>query len=433
MADSVMAPRAVAGIRRLWPPTRWALLGEAPIFIAYALLVEATVLTIVTTTAFVVPLYARDWIVLGVLAGLGVLQAELGHGVERLRRRLHRTPHINLTSVWTGAAVMLLPPPLIAALVALLYAHLALRSWYGLRNTPPFRSTFNASLAIISSCAAYRVLTWMGVDGMRGALDLGWRSLGGIAAAILAYFVVAAFIVLPGLKPERLTRRELFGDTVDNGLELATLLAGVLAALALVTLSYLIVALIALLFFVHRGVLSRQLEALAETDEKTGLCNTRGWYRLATETLSRAEREQVAGALVVIEVDRFKEISDEHGHLAADEVLNAIADKLRANVRDYDAIGRLTGAEFVILLPDLTTDDAMQVAEDIRQAVFWLRVPIVNTHKRTTHISGLTVSIGVAPYPAPGFAIHKLLSKANIALDTAKGLGHNRVQLVHTA
>jgi diguanylate cyclase (GGDEF)-like protein len=430
MADSVMASRAVTGIRRLWPPTRWALFHEAPIFIAYALLVEATVLIIVTTTAFVVPIYARDWIMLGVLAGVGVLQAEIGYSIERMRRLVTRTPHINLTSVWTGAAILLLPPTLIAALVAVLYVHLALRSWHGLRNTPPFRSTFNASLAVISSCTAYRVLTWSGVDGMRGALELGWSSLGGIAAAIATYFVAAAVIVLPGLKPERLTGRELFGGAVDNGLELATLLAGALAALALVTLSYLIVALIALLFFVHRAVLAKQLEALAETDEKTGVCNTKGWYRITTETLSRAEHEQGTGAVVVIEVDRFKEISDRHGHLAADEVLAAIADTLGENVRNHDAIGRLTGAEFVILLPEITGDLAKQIAEDIREAILGLRVPVFSARgKRTTLIRGVSVSIGVAPYPAAGFAIHKLLAAATTALDTAKELGHNQVQL----
>jgi hypothetical protein len=183
MADVPTAPGAAARIRRLWP-ARWALFHEAPVFVAYALVIEATVLTIVAITAFVVPTEVSDWIMLAVLAGLGVLQAEIGYSIERMRRLVTRAPHINLTSVWTGAAVMLLPPALIAALVAVLYTHLALRSWRGLRNTPPFRTTFNASLAIISSCASYRVLTWSGVDGMRGALDLGWSSLGGIAAAI---------------------------------------------------------------------------------------------------------------------------------------------------------------------------------------------------------------------------------------------------------
>lgn len=73
----------------------------------------------------------------------------------------------------------------------------------------------------------------------------------------------------------------------------------------------------------------------------------------------------------------------------------------------------------MILLLSLTQDDAMQVAEDIRKAVFGLRVPIVNTRKRPTHLRGLSVSIGVAPYPAAGSAIHKLLNAANIALDFA--------------
>jgi diguanylate cyclase (GGDEF)-like protein len=188
-----------------------------------------------------------------------------------------------------------------------------------------------------------------------------------------------------------------------------------------------------LLFFVHRGVLSKQLEALAETDEKTGVFNTRGWHRLAAETLSRAEREHGTGAVLMMEVDAFKEISDRYGHLAEDEVLAAIADALRENASDHDAVGRFTGAEFVVLLPNLTEEAAVRVAKDICKAVAWLRVPVVNLRKRDTFIRGLSVSIGVAPYPAAGFAIHKLLSAADTARDFAKLSGRNQVQLAKIA
>jgi diguanylate cyclase (GGDEF)-like protein len=428
MDDSAAAAGAVTGLGRFLP-ARWAVARESPGFIGYAFLVEATVLMVATITVFAVPPRPRDVLLLAVLVAMGVVQAEIGHGVERLRRRVDNTPHINLTSVWTFAGVMLLPPALIAVLVAVLYTHLALRSWHRLRNTPPFRSMFNAALAVLSSYASYRVLTWSGVDWMGGALEQGWASLGGIAAAIATYFVVAAIIVLPGLKPANRTFQELFGGWVDNGLEAATLLGGALAALALETLPFLIAALMALLFFVHRGVLVKQLEVLASTDEKTGLFNARGWHRLASETLSRAEREQGTGAVLMVDVDHFKKVNDTYGHLAGDDVLGAIAGVLTKNVRDYDAVGRFGGEEFVILLPDIATDDALRVAERIREAIGWLRVPTTTLGGRTEVIRGLSVSIGVAPYPDVGLGIEELLGAADTALDFAKHYGRNQIRM----
>jgi diguanylate cyclase (GGDEF)-like protein len=135
----------------------------------------------------------------------------------------------------------------------------------------------------------------------------------------------------------------------------------------------------------------------------------------------------------MIEVDRFHEIRDQYGYLAGDEVLTAIATTLSDNVSHHDAIARFTGAEFVILLPNLTENAALHVAEDIREAIMRQRVPVINLRKRTAIIRGLTVSIGVAPYPASGFAVHKVLAAANTALDYAKQLGHNRVRLANTA
>jgi diguanylate cyclase (GGDEF)-like protein len=429
--DDAMAARAVAGIRR-FIPAGWALSRQSSVFIGYALAVEATVLLVTATTAITVPIHLRDLVMLAVLAGMGVLQAEIGQPIERMRRRLvdHDTPHFNLTSVWTFGGVMLLPPALITVLVAVLYGHLAVRSWYGLRNMPPFRSAFNASLAVLSSCASYGVLHLCGVDGIRGALERGWGSLGGISFAIGTYFIVAALIVLPGLKPATRTFRELFGGLIDNVLELATLLAGAFAALALETLSFLIVALIALMYFVHRSVLVTQLEVLASTDEKTGLFNARGWHQIATETLNRAERERGRGAVLMVDVDRFKRINDKYGHQTGDDVLNAIAKAIHQSVREYDAVGRFGGEEFVVLLPDITLNHALAVADRIRDAVSkYVIVSAKALNGRRETIRNLSVSIGVAPYPEISLIPDVLIGAADTALMEAKLCGRNRVRV----
>jgi diguanylate cyclase (GGDEF)-like protein len=131
----------------------------------------------------------------------------------------------------------------------------------------------------------------------------------------------------------------------------------------------------------------------------------------------------------MIKVDDFKNLTNGYRRLAGDAVLAAVATALRNNVSDQDALGRFTGAEFVVLLPDVTEEAAMQVAEKIRTAVAWLRVPVVNVHGRTEVIVGMSVSISVVPYPKFGFAIYKLLSTADTTLDLGKRLGARRNQV----
>jgi diguanylate cyclase (GGDEF)-like protein len=368
---------------------------------------------------------------LGALAVLGVVQAECSRKIERARRIVDdRAPHINLTSAWTFAGVLLIPPELTAALVAVLYAHLARRSWRHLSVTPTYRTVSNGCRATLCCYASYQVLTWSGVGDIHVALQRGWASVGGIASAILIYFLIAAAIAIPGLKPADHTLSELFGGWVDNLLEVLTLLTAVVVALILVTpLPWAVVAVVGLLVFAHYAVLDRQLAQLGETDHTTGLANSKGWHRLAIATLDQAQHDHRIGALLMIKVDDFNDLSNGYRRLAGDSVLAAIAKTVSANVGDHDVIGRLTGAEFVALLRDTTQDQAMQVAERIRTEVAWLRVPVLTVHERTEVIVGMSVSIGVAPYPELGVAIHKLLTAADTALDLAKHYGGRRNQV----
>jgi hypothetical protein len=111
-------------------PRQWTLWRQRPRLIAFCLVTEAVaVATTVLAAGWVQP-GVKDVLVTLALAVLGITQSELGRQVERVRRRVNGTPHINMTSVWTFAGVLLLPPVMVAALVAVLYAHLALRSWW---------------------------------------------------------------------------------------------------------------------------------------------------------------------------------------------------------------------------------------------------------------------------------------------------------------
>ncbi|SDY05688.1 diguanylate cyclase (GGDEF) domain-containing protein [Amycolatopsis xylanica] len=423
MTDDGAAGRAPAHIRDVLFPGRWALWQQRRGLVGYCLLAEAAAVVLTVRAAVTTVPTARDLVVLATLAGMGILQAELGRQVERVRRRVNTTPHINMTSVWTFAGVLLLPAALVAALVAVLYLHLAVRSWYRLRRVPPFRTVFNASLVTLTCHAASAVLVLAGVPAMGAVLDAGWRGVVAVVLAGVVYFAVGALVALPGLTVEKRTVQALFGGWADNALEASTLCLGVLTALALATLPALAVLVVPPLLFLHRGVLVKQLEVAATTDEKTGLFNTAGWHNLATRELARVERTPDACfGVLMIDLDHFKRINDTHGHLAGDAVLKAVATAITDSVRDYDSVGRFGGEEFVVLLPDVTRTDVITVAERVRASIEVLTVATT-----ATVIDDLSASIGVAMYPDAGAAVERLLQAADEALYQAKSLGRNRV------
>ncbi|MEQ0558795.1 GGDEF domain-containing protein [Amycolatopsis sp. NEAU-NG30] len=405
----------------------WTLWRQRRSLVAYCLLVETTAVAATAVSVVTAPPGRRDFVVLGLLLALGVLQAELGRQVERMRRRVDGPPYINMTSVWTFAGVLLLPPVLVAVLVAGLYAHLAVRSWHRLRQVPPFRTILNGTLVVLTCYAAGFVLHRLGVPGMHAALTAGWRGVGAVALAAVTYFVVAAITIIPALTITTRSAKAFFGSLGDNLLEVATLCLGLLTALTLATLPALTVAIVPPLLVLHRAVLIKQLEIAATTDEKTGLFNTTGWHLLASRELARAQRNaRSTFGVLMIDLDHFKLINDEHGHLAGDAVLRAVASTIKSAVRDYDSVGRFGGEEFVVLLPDIGPAAVLAVAERIRSAIETLKVEYADGI-RTRVIGDLSASIGVATYPDGGTAVDRLLQAADRALYRAKHAGRNRV------
>ena len=138
-------------------PRRWTLWRQRPRLIVFCLVTEAVAVGSTALAAGWVHPSGKDVLVMLALAVLGIAQAELGRQVERVRRRVNGTPHINMTSVWTFAGVLLLPPVLVAALVALLYS-----TWrcelYRLQRAPAFRSAVNGSVVVLTCYAARLVL-----------------------------------------------------------------------------------------------------------------------------------------------------------------------------------------------------------------------------------------------------------------------------------
>ena len=166
------------------------------------------------------------------------------------------------------------------------------------------------------------------------------------------------------------------------------------------------------------------------TDFLTGWHNRRYLHARLKEELSRAQRQGSGLACLLIDLDRFKQINDQHGHLAGDMALREAAHRVDAHIRGSDAAARFGGDEFVVLAPGITTDQAGALAERIRLAVCERALEV----SATVEIH-LTVSIGVAGITVPREPIdlkeaaERLLSDADAALYRAKQLGRNRVEI----
>ena len=409
-------------------PFSWAIWTQPPYVFGYVVLAEVATIVATVMLALRTTVRGRDLALFGVLILLGIGQAEIGRQTERLRRQLTDTPHINLTSVWTFAGVLLLPPPLVAGLVTILYLQLSIRSWYGLREVTPWRAIMNTSFVIITCYVSRGVLELVGVHDIRYAEQHAVSGTVAIVLAAAAYFVVGAVLVFPSIWARTHSRQDLVGTWSDNFLEVATLCLGAVAAVILAALPVLAIAILPPLVILHRGVLVRQLEVAATIDDKTGVLNAASWHYVANRELAKVLAQPEGGVLSVlmIDLDRFKRINDRHGHLTGDQVLKSVAACITDEVREYDSVGRFGGEEFVVLLPRASEVEACKIAERIRQAVTAVEAAV--SHAETpTLIEDLSVSIGVATYPSGGTTLATLMHSADTALYRAKHDGRNRV------
>ena len=170
---------------------------------------------------------------------------------------------------------------------------------------------------------------------------------------------------------------------------------------------------------------NRRLQSLARTDELTGVRNRRGLRSVLEREFLRAERYGGRLALLALDLDRFKEVNDAHGHAVGDQVLRAVAQAVKGALRQVDVVGRTGGEEFVVVAPETTLDEALVVAERLRVAV---------AEASVTTPSGarvrVTVSCGVAAHRELRAAtVDELLAAADAALYRAKALGRDRVEI----
>jgi diguanylate cyclase (GGDEF)-like protein len=168
-------------------------------------------------------------------------------------------------------------------------------------------------------------------------------------------------------------------------------------------------------------ILIRELELQASRDSLTGLLNRRYFLAEAKQQLQAAHQSSHVLALLIIDLDHFKQINDQYGHLAGDEVLGAVVDALKRNLRTGDFLGRLGGEEFALLMPGTTQAEATETAERLRQAAAALQLNLQGQAIRQT------VSIGIALLNKEDVSLSSLMHRADLAMYAAKTQGRNRV------
>ena len=336
-----------------------------------------------------------------ILAGAGLAQLGAFH------TRGNQLFHTGLA--FTVAAAVALPPLAVVAVCLAQHVPDWLRQRY-----PWYIQTFNIANYTLNGLAAwamYHILQHEVAAGTR------WSALGIAAAAIAgAVFVLSNHVLLARmLRLARGHSRRSTGLFALDGLatDLGLASIGIAVGVALTTEPAAILLAVFPIILVHRTFLIPELKAKALQDEKTGLLNARGLKSPAASELARASRFGRPLSLILADVDSLREINSRDGHLAGDEALRAIADALRAELREYDVCARFGGDEFVIVLPETDHAEANNIMARIARR-------IEANEFRPQSAPGLSASFGLATLTGPTTTLEQLLEQADAAMYAAK-------------
>lgn len=290
---------------------------------------------------------------------------------------------------------------------ALLWPHLAY--WIALRSEDPYRAEIRNLLIDSAIAGAWvplmqfnllpstLIITLTTVDKISTGIHRLWlRSMPGLLLAVLAAAMLTGFAFQP-----------------------ATSMPVVLASLPVLLIHTIAVSLGSYRLIRKVSAQNLELDRLRRIDTLTGLSGRGYWEEEAQRLLQIRARDKTPACLLLIDIDDFKQVNDQHGHAAGDDVLRAVADTLRNTLRPQDRAGRLGGDEFVVLLPGTTAPDARVVAERLRSEMERLLLreyPDMRT----------TISIGLATARTSA-SLRESLKDADRALYRAKDQGRNRV------
>lgn len=410
--------------RRL-DPRRWSLWQAPRRVIVAVLVIDVVAVVLSLAVGALEPIGTADWRTLGLLVLGLVVHVETARGIERRREIVaDGQPYIELKSVWSFAGLLLLPLGLALVLVVITFAYW----WLRVTQRPVVhRWTYSAATVLIASVAAWGVLEL--VPGGLLAKVAGPVGLAVLVAAGLTRWVVnhglVVFMICLNAPGTPWWKR--LGAPTDTLIGLGALALGAALAVVALTTPWLLPVLLVPVMGMHRGFLIQQFARAARTDPKTGLANASAWRDQAERELARLRRRGGELGVIMVDIDAFKGINDQYGHLVGDAVLRAVADTLRSEVRPYDAVGRFGGEEFVVLLAEANPDQVGSTAERLRRRISECEVVVSPTLGGGT-VSGLTASIGTASYPQASRDVDGLMVSADTALYAAKHGGRNRVE-----
>jgi diguanylate cyclase (GGDEF)-like protein len=323
----------------------------------------------------------------------------------------------HLAIVFVVAAALLLPPELVVLLCVIQHVPEWMRERY-----PAEIQGFNIAnytLAALGAWTAAHV-----VLGSHVAPESALLAVGGVVAG--AVFVLFNHGTLAGMlrfaRGHSLQKTGLFSaESLSTDFVLALIGIG-LAAWWRTDLWFASVAL-APLILIHRALSVPRLREEASLDTKTGLYNAAHLSRTLPEEIGRAARFGRPLSVIVADLDLLRDINNTYGHLFGDAVLQGVADTLRGELRVYDVAVRFGGEEFAVILPETEHDEAMVVAERIRETFAEQRF----SRRGSDASVAATLSLGVASFPLNAAHADDLVHQADLALFRAKALGRNRV------
>lgn len=285
--------------------------------------------------------------------------------------------------------------------IAFILAILASTTWFAVLHPDiEARSITNSLILALANAACASAL----LVPVKPPLRTAYWFTGGAFAALAIVFLIRAIVIM--LSPDN-----TYGLYANLAINPATFFAASMTQLC-ITFGF-------VLMLNYR--LANELHDLASRDQLTGALNRRGLEEEAVRQQARCLRYKAPLAVMLIDVDHFKQINDQYGHQAGDEVLRRLTAVVQASIRTEDYFARYGGEEFCVLLPAATESDVMVIAERLRQNYAAMRV---NLEDETI---ASTISIGVADSTHTGMVFNFLVAAADQAMYRAKQTGRNRV------
>jgi diguanylate cyclase (GGDEF)-like protein len=404
-------------LRRGFP--QWPLRGLPRWLQAMVPFIVAAWLAAIAVAVAVTPLRAGQLRLFGLLIGCSAVAVELTRrsgepgGLDR-----------DVYAIWDLPLALLLPP-MYALLMPL--PRMAMTQWR-IRRAPLYRRAYTAA-AVGLAYATASVVFHAVAPSLGGGAGTGWQPLAWTAAAAvcgllrLAVNDTLVLTAVRGSSPGTPLRPAIIGPEAVYS-NIAELSVSVLSAFAASRSPLLVLWALPLVLILQRGLRWAQLTREARIDAKTGLLNDAAWRRAAAAELARAARAGTMTAVAIADIDHFKRVNDTYGHAAGDAVLAAVAATMRAEMRGYDAIGRVGGEEMAFVLPATSYPEAIAAAERLRLAIS--RTRLSDDELRLPPFVTVSVGVAAAGHEA-GWDLARHYSLADRALYAAKRNGRDCV------